>query len=215
MALNFAGIPSYADLALTLEDVAQLWGSADIAKSTTMHVAGMALYFVGFRSEEKDALAGESSSILTNGYLGQAASPGGAAPATIRHSLCNCAVALQIDWPLGRALINAACAIESGVAPKQAPATSIATIKLPECVAINKEVSPSNRQFAAGILLMSFGSLRFSDPQRIKTLEAKSDSACGTLIRCKTKNPHGLDWPRAFPLMGMTGAAEWIEPILT
>ena len=91
---------------------------------------------------------------------------------------------------------------------------SIATIKLLEGVATNKEVKPFKRQFAAGILLMSYGSLRFPDAQRLKTLEVNPDSIHCTLLTCKTRKQHGLDWPWACPLTGMTGAAEWIQPIL-
>ena len=61
---------------------------------------------------------------------------------------------------------------------------------------------------------MSFASLRFSDAQRLKSLEVGADSAQGTLLTYKTRKKKGLDWPWAFPLMGMTGTTDWAQPMM-
>ena len=61
---------------------------------------------------------------------------------------------------------------------------------------------------------MSYASLRFSDVQRLKTFEVNADSVHGTLLQCKTKKPHGLDWSRACPRMGMTGTLYWAMPLI-
>ena len=38
--------------------------------------------------------------------------------------------------------------------------------------------------------------------------------AHGTLLRSKTKKPHGLPRQRACPRLGVTGSTEWITPLL-
>ena len=226
LALNFAetspllcgfrraGVAKERIIILTLEAVMQQCKSVSNTKSTVKNVSGLVRYFLDFRSDEEVTLTGESSLVLIHDYLEQAASRGRTVPASIRQSLNNWATALQIEWPLDHSLVNSACAVEQTTPPKQAPAMAVSTIKLLEGIAINKEVTPFKRQFAAGILLMSYASLRFSDAQRLKSLEVNSDSVFGTLLHCKTKKPHGLDWPWACPIMGMTGTKEWIQPIL-
>ena len=226
LALNFAetspllfglrktGVAKERMTVLTLEAVMQHCKSVAGAKSTTKNVAGLVRFFLDSRSDENVTLTGESSLVLIHDYLEQAASRGRTVPATIRHSLVNWAAALQLDWPLDHALISSASTIVSNTAPKQAPAMAIETIKLLEGVAANPEVTPFKRQFAAGILLMSYASLRFSDAQRLKTFEVNSDSIYGTLLTCKTRKQHGLDWPWACPLMGITGTTKWVQPIL-
>ena len=47
-----------------------------------------------------------------------------------------------------------------------------------------------------------------------KSLDVNSDSIRGATLQCKTNKPHGLDWPRARPRMGMTGTIYWGRPIL-
>ena len=184
------------------------------AKSTIGNVAGLVRFFHDFRSDENATLTGETSVVLLRDYLEQATSRGRTVPATIRHSLANWAAALQIDRPLGRALISSASTIEPNTSPKQAPAMAIETIKLLEGVAANPARTPFKRQFAAGILMMSYDILRFPDARRLKTPQANSDSIHGTLLKCKTRKQHGLDWPRARPLMGIAGTAKWAQPIL-
>ena len=89
------------------------------------------------------------------------------------------------------------------------------TIKKLEALAVNVEVDPSKRAFAAGILLMTYTSLRFSDVQRLRALSVNADSIHGTLLRSKTKKkPHCLPWPWACPCTGVAGATNWIEPLL-
>ena len=183
-------------------------------KSAINHVSGLVRYFIDLRPGEQVTSTGESTLVLIRDYLGQAASRGRTVHAAIRHSMDNWGDSIQIGWPLGRALVCAAAAVESNVAPKQSPAMSIEAVKLLECVDANREAAPFKRQCADGILLMSYASLRFSDARRLKTIDVNSDSAHGTRLACKTRKPHGIDWPWECPLMGMTGTAARIQPIL-
>ena len=226
LALNFAETPPLLRgfwkpwvekeriVVLTLDAAMQQCKSAPKTKSKVENVSGIVRYFLDFRPDDKVTPTGESSLVLIRDYLEQAASRGRTAPASIRRPLNNWDTALQIDWPPDHSLANSACAVEHTTPPKQAPAMALSTIKLLECIAINKEVAPFKRQFPAGILLMSFASLRFPDAQRLKSLEVNSDSVYGTLLQYKAKKPRGLDWPWACPILGMTGAMEWIQPIL-
>ena len=61
---------------------------------------------------------------------------------------------------------------------------------------------------------MTYARLLFSDAQRPRSLEVGDDSARGTPIRSKTKKPHGLPWPCAFPRMGVSGSTEWVAPLI-
>ena len=199
---------------LTHEAVTQHCKSADGAKSAIENVSALLRFFLDFRSGEKVTLAGESSLVLFRDYLEQASHLRRAVPSSIRHSIGNWAAALQSDWPLGRALINSVSAIESNTAPKHAPSMAIATFKLPKGTAANKEVTPFKLQFADGVLLTLYGSLRFPDAQRVKTFEVNAGSIRGALLTRNARKQHGIDWPWARPLMGIAGIAEWIHPIL-
>ena len=70
------------------------------------------------------------------------------------------------------------------------------------------------RAFAAGILLMTYASIRFSDVQRVRTSECNSDSAHGALLESKTRKPHRMFWPWACPLAGITGCTDWVQPLV-
>ena len=88
------------------------------------------------------------------------------------------------------------------------------TIKKLEALAVNVVITPLKRDFASGILLMTYTSLSFSDVQILRIIEANEDSIRGTLLRSETKKPHGLPWPWAFPRMGASGSAEWVTPLI-
>ena len=49
------------------------------------------------------------------------------------------------------------------------------TLEKVERLATNVEVCGDKRAFAAGILLMAYASLRFSDVQRLRSLETNDD----------------------------------------
>ena len=183
-------------------------------KSTIANVSGLFRYIVDFPPDGGVALTGDSSIVLIRDCLEHAATRGRTAPAATMHSLGFWASAIQLDWPLDHALACAASAVESDVTPKQAPAMSIVTAKLLECIAANTEDSPLELQFAACIPPMSYDSFRFSGAQRPKSLDVNRDSIHGALLTGKNKKPHVPDWPRARPHMGMARAAEWIHPIL-
>ena len=75
-------------------------------------------------------------------------------------------------------------------------------------------VCAGKRLSASSMLFMTLTSLRFSDAQRLKSLETNESSVFGTLLNSKSKKPHGLDWPFAAPLQGFAGDSSWSEPIL-
>ena len=56
---------------------------------------------------------------------------------------------------------------------------AIETVELIDGIATNRDVAPSKRAYAAGILRMSYTSLRFSDAQRLRTCEVNEDSIIG------------------------------------
>ena len=91
---------------------------------------------------------------------------------------------------------------------------ALETVKLIEGISTNPEVAPFKRAFAEGVLLMTYASLRFSDSQSLLTFVVNEDSVHGTLTSCKTKRPHGLDWPWACPRLGVTGSKDWVAPLV-
>ena len=52
----------------------------------------------------------------------------------------------------------------------------------------NKLTAPYKRSFEAGILLVTYSSLRFSDPQRILPFEVDEDSMRGALFNLRRKS---------------------------
>ena len=212
--LRKSGVAKERIVVLTIEAIMKHSKTASGAKLVVKNVNGLLRYFLDARSSGDVTLTGEKSVVLIHDYLEHAADRGRTVPAAIRHSLTCWAAALQVDWPLDHTLITSAAAVESNSAPKHAPPMTLETVKLLEGVATNSEVPPFKRAFAAGILLMSYTSLRFSDVQRLKSFEVNDDAAHGTLLTCKTKKPHGLDWPWACPRQGVSGSHDWVQPLL-
>ena len=103
--------------------------------------------------------------------------------------------------------------VEPNEEPKQAPSMELDTAKAIGHIATNAEVGVHKRANAAGILRMTYAGLMFADVQRLRPFEVNEDSIHGTLLSSKTKKPHGQNWPMAFPLMGLTGATDWLQPI--
>ena len=66
--------------------------------------------------------------------------------------------------------------VESSEIPKHAPPMKIETLKKLEEISLNVEFTPPKRAFAAGIVLMTYRSLRFSDVKRLRSLEVGEDS---------------------------------------
>ena len=146
-------------------------------------------------------------------YIESAAGRGRAAPGAVKTSLSTWAESLGINWPLANPIVCAAAHVDSDETPKHAPPMKLDTVKKSDELALNVEAAPPRRAFAAGVLSMAFTSLRFSDAQRLRSFEMNDDSAYGTLPQSKTKRPHGLPWPRAFPLAGVAGSNKWALPI--
>ena len=136
---------------------------------------------------------------------------GRTAPATAKHALAVWAEALGVDWPLSHALVCSADVAESNATPKQASAMILTTLRALGETALNKPVAPYRRSFAAGILLATYASLRFSDVQRIRSFGINEDSVRDTLLSCKTKKQHGQFWHWAFTREGITGPRDWVQ----
>ena len=87
---------------------------------------------------------------------------------------------------------------------------ALETARLIDGIAAKPEPAPFKRAFAAGVLLMTYATLRFSGAQSLLAFEVNEDSAHGTLTNCKTKRPHGIDRPWACPGLGVTGSKDWV-----
>ena len=216
IALRKAGSSRERIVILTIEAVMKQCESAAGAKSAAKHVTSLLRFSLERQADGKVTLTGETSLVLLllRDFMERAASRGRTVPPRIRHSLVCWAAALEIHWPLDHALICSAVSVESTTSAKHSPAMPIETAKLFGGVSTNKEVTPPKRAFAAGILLLSYAIQRISDVQRLGTFEVNSDSVHGTLLQCKTKEPHGLDWPWACPRTGMTGTLDWALPLI-
>ena len=88
------------------------------------------------------------------------------------------------------------------------------TVRKLEGVVSDVEILISKLSFAAGILLMTSASLRFTDVQEIRPFEVDADSIHGTLRTSKTKQQHGLHWTWACSRMGITKRTDWPRPLL-
>ena len=201
--------------ALTLEAVMQRRKSPASTRGVIRNVSGLITFSLANREDSSGvALTGEGSVVLLHDYLESVADRGRTVPGAVKTSLSTWSESLGISWPLETPLVCAAAQVESNETPKHAPPMKLDTVKKLEELAVNVEVAPFKRAFAAGILLMTYTSLRFSDVQRLRTLAVNEDSIHGTLLQSKTKKPHGLPWPRACPRTGVTGATTWVEPLL-
>ena len=186
-------------------------------RNVVKNVSGLIQFFLDTRDESNPTgitLTGDTSVVLLHDYLESSAERGRTVPGAVKTSLSTWSEALGIPWPLDNPLVCAAAQVESNEIPKHAPPMKLDTVKKLEEIALNVEVSPFKRAFDAGIILMTYTSLRFSDVQRLRSLEVDEDSVYGTLLQSKTKKPHGLPWPWACPRMGITGSAKWINPLL-
>ena len=88
------------------------------------------------------------------------------------------------------------------------------TVRKIELVATNKDICLYKRAYASAILVTTHASLRFDDVQSLRTFERNDDSIYGTLTSSKAKKQHCLNWPRACPLTGVTGATDWAQSLL-
>ena len=115
-------------------------------------------------------LAGDTSVVLLRDYLQSVEERARAVPGAVKTSLNTRSEALGVPWPLDNPLVCAAAQVESSEIPKHAPQMKPGTVKKIEPTALNVEIDPFKRAFAAGILLMTYASLRFSDVQRLRSL---------------------------------------------
>ena len=93
--------------------------------------------------------------VLLRDYSESVSDRGRTVPGAVGTSLGTWSEALGVPWPLGNPLVRAAAQVESNEIPKHAPSTKLDTIKKLESVALNVEIDPFKRAFAAGILLMT------------------------------------------------------------
>ena len=98
--------------------------------------------------------------------------------------------------------------------PQGDPPMAFGAVKLADDLALNTELAPPKRAFAARILPTSYASLRFPDVHRLRTFGANDDSARGALTMCKTRRPHGQGWPWACARLGATGPNDRVKPLV-
>ena len=212
--LRDSNIPDGKIALLVLEAVTTRSKSLAPTKNILRRVNGLLQFYLDTRNETSASLTGESSLVLIHNYLEPLAERGRTVPAAGKHALIAWAEALGIDWPLTNPLVLSAAVVESNDEPKQAPAMELGTVKATERIALDTEVCVYKRAFDAGILLMTFASLRFADVQRIRSFDVNTDSVHGTLLSSKTKKPHGLNWPWACPIVGLAGSTQCVQPII-
>ena len=209
-----AKVPRGKITLLVIEAISARAKSQTAMKNIINRVSGLVLFYLELRQETEVELTGPQSVVLLRDYLESLAERGRTVPAAGKHALSAWADALGIDWPLTNALVTAASVVESNETPKQAPAMTLNTVRALEEMALDTLVSPYKRAFAAGILLMTFASLRFSDAQRLRSFGINEDSVYGPLLACKTKKQHGQFWPWACPRQGLTGSRDWVQPLI-
>ena len=157
--------------------------------------------------------AGESSLVLLRDYIESTAGRGRTVSGAVKTSLIARTEVLGVGWPLENPIDCTNAHVDPNEVPKGTPPTKLDTIKKLEDLALNVDATPFERAFADGALLMTVTSLRFSDAQRLRSLEMEDDAAYGTLLQPNTKRPHGLPWPWTCPLMGVIGSNQWALPI--
>ena len=214
MGLGESQIPDAKMTLLVLEAAALRSKSLRSTRSVLEHVRGIIRFYLDTRDETAVTLTGETSLALLRDFLESLADRCRTAPGAARQALTVWAEALGIDWPLTNPLVISAATVTSNDAPKQAPSIPLSTVKLIEQVALNVEVASRKLAYASAILLMSYASLRFSDAQRIRTIEMNEDSAHGALLDSKTKKAHGQNWAWACPKTGITSSTERTQPLL-
>ena len=165
--------------------------SVNSAKSIIKHVKRLIHVYLDARNESAAALAGEGSLVLRRDYIESLKERGRTVPAAARHALTAWPGASGIDWPLTNPLAITASTVERNEGRRQAPAIDIETIRKLEGAAANVEILISKRAFAAGILLVTYASLRFADTQRLRRLEANAESILVTLLASMVRKQHG------------------------
>ena len=207
-------IPDEEIAVLALEAVTTRSKSIASTKSIVRQVNGLLQFYLDTRNETSVTLTGETSLFLARGYLESLTERGRAPPSEGKHARTVRPESLGTDWPLTNPAALSAAIVESNEEPKQAPFIALETAKAIEHISTNAEVCVRKPAISDGFLLMTYSSLRFADVQRLRPFEVNEDSIRGTLLSSKTNEPHGRNWPWAFPLMGITGATDWIQPIL-
>ena len=152
--------------------------------------------------------------VLLRDFLVSVADRGRTVPGAAKSSLSAWSEALGVPWSLYNPLVCAAAQVESNETPQHAPPTKLETIKKLDELVANVEVAPFKRAFASCILLMAYASIRFSDVQRLRSIETNDDSIHGALLQSKTRKPHGLPRPWTCPRIGVTGPTEWVGPLI-
>ena len=191
-----AQVPKGKIALLAIEALSLRAKSTSAMRGIANRVTGVVRFYVEMRAcepESKVDLTGEQAVVLIRDYLESLAERGRTVPATAKHALSVWAEALGIDWPLTHALVCSAAIVESNETPKQAPAMELSTLRAIEETDVGKLTTAFKRAFAAGVLLMTYASLRFSDVQRIRTFEVNEDSVRGTLINCDILAPNGIN----------------------
>ena len=179
-------------VAITIDALTQRCKSPASTRGVIRNVNGLIDFFLENRNDGNPpgfTLTGENSAVLLRDYIESAAGRGLEVPGAVKTSISARPEALGINLPLDNPIFCSAAHVDSNEAPKHAPQMKLDNVKKLEELTLNVEVAPFKRAFAEGVLLVTFTSLRFSDVQRLRSLEMNDDSVYGTLPQSKTRRP--------------------------
>ena len=152
--------------------------------------------------------------VLMRDFLESVDDRGRAAPGAVKSPLITRPEATGAPWPLDNPPVCVAARVESGDIPKHAPPMWLGAIKKLESTALNVAVGLFKRDFATGVLLMTYASLRCSGVQTLRILEANVGPSQGTPMQSKTKKPPGIPRPWATHRMGASGSTNSVSPLI-
>ena len=210
---------------MAIESVTSQTESMASAKAIAKHAIGLIQFYLDTRMEGSGARTGVQSLVLLRDYLEPLSDRARTATASGRHALTARSEALGVDWPLTNPRVISASIIENADERKQAPSMDIETVKKLEHSATNAHICAYKRAYAAGILVMTYVSLRCDDVQKLRPFETDGASIYGTLIappphththppETKTEKQHFQHWPWACPRMGIARNTNWAQPLL-
>ena len=194
--------------ALAIEALTQRRNSPASTRNVVKIAIALVQFFLDTRADPNpsgSSLTGECSAALLRDYLESVADRGRNVPGDVKSPLITRPEDLGVACPLDNPPRLCRCAVRIERYPMHAPPMKPDTVRKLELLAPNVEIDPFKRAFSAGILLMKYASLRFSDVQRFRSPEVNGDSARVALLQLKTKKPHGAPRPWACPRVGVSG----------
>ena len=205
--------PKQRVIQLVIEAVTLRAKSLATIRGVVKHASAIVRFYIEVSADDGVELTGGKSIVLIRDYLESLAERGRTVPGAAKDAISLFADAIGIEWPLTHPLVLAAETVEANDFTRQAPPTKLDTIKQVESLARNKLAPPYQLAFSAGVALVTYASLRFSDVQRIRSFDVNSDSVWNAL-KFENQERHCQFWPFAFPLEGIAGPTDWDQPIL-